>query len=260
MRHERLAALLELVLEREYVHVDDIVQTLKVSPATARRDLDHLANEQLVVRTRGGAIPNPNSSSLPLRYRTSPKRDGVSRIAKAAAAMVEEGDVIGLNGGRTTTEIGREVALLPAPASSEYDNQIVVVTNAVNIANELAIRKSIRLVLTGGVVRAMSYELIGPLATRILDDILIDVLFLGVNSINRLGAFASHDGEAGVNAALVERSRKTVVVAEKKKLTAQAFAKICSVQQVHTLITEEGADESVLSDLRSAGIEIVLVD
>lgn len=257
MRHERLDALLELVLEREYIHVSQIVDLLGVSPATARRDLDHLAKEQLVVRTRGGAAPNPNSSALPLRYRTVQDHDVISRLAKAAVAMVGEGDVVGLNGGRTTTEVAREIALLPAPR--DYDSQIVVVTNAVNIANELAIRKSIRLVLTGGVVRSMSYELTGPLATRLLDEIAIDTLFLGVNSINARGAFASHDGEAEVNAAFVERSGRTVVVAQKQKLTKQAFARICPIAGVDVVITEQGADTRVVGELRELGVEVILV-
>ena len=70
-RHDRHSAILDIVMDEGSVHIDDIIARLGVSAATARRDLDHLADQQLVTRTRGGAIANPTSTEPPLRYRTS---------------------------------------------------------------------------------------------------------------------------------------------------------------------------------------------
>src|SRR5215813_11629123 len=92
-RHARLNALLDLVLEREEVRVEDIVDALDVSPATARRDLDSLAQQQLITRTRGGARLHPSSSDLPLRYKTGRNAEQKSRIARAAAALIRPGEV-----------------------------------------------------------------------------------------------------------------------------------------------------------------------
>ena len=83
-RHDRHSAILDIVMDEGSVHIDDIITRLGVSAATARRDLDHLADQQLVSRTRGGAIANPTSTEPPLRYRTSKMADEKTRIASAA--------------------------------------------------------------------------------------------------------------------------------------------------------------------------------
>lgn len=258
-RHERLTALLELIVARENVHIDEIVAELGISAATARRDLEHLAQQQLITRTRGGASTSPTSSDLPLRYKTARQPAEKQRIARAAAAMVRHGDVVGLNGGTTTTEVARELAVRPDLQHEDAGSQVVVVTNAVNIANELAVRPHVRVVVTGGVVRAMSFELTGPLATRILDDIAVDILFLGANALSTAGVYTHHDGEAAINAALVDHAARVVLVADHTKLGATAFAKICDISALDTLITDGDAAPELLVELRSAGLEVLTV-
>ncbi|MFC4555580.1 DeoR/GlpR family DNA-binding transcription regulator [Georgenia faecalis] len=258
-RHERLTAVLELVVERENLHVDEIVRRLGVSAATARRDLDHLARQQLITRTRGGASPSPTSSDLPLRYRTARQAVEKQRIARAAAAMVAPGDVVGLNGGTTTTEVARELVMRPELQRDDPRGEVVVVTNAVNIANELAVRRHVRVVLTGGVMRPLTYELTGPLARGILDEISIGTLFLGVNALDpEAGAFAHHEGRAAVNAALVANARRVVAVADHTKLGITAFAKICETSALDALITDDGADPEVVDRLRASGVDVTL--
>ena len=180
-RHDRHSAILDIVMDEGSVHIDDIITRLGVSAATARRDLDHLADQQLISRTRGGAIANPTSTEPPLRYRTSKMADEKARIAKAAAAMVHPGDTIGLNGGTSTTEVAREIVLLPD--LTDPDVPVTLVTNAVNIANEMTVRQCVRVVVTGGIARPRSFELTGPLAELILPSISVDTLFLGVQGL-----------------------------------------------------------------------------
>lgn len=257
-RHERLTALLELIVERENVHLDEIIAELGISAATARRDLDHLAQQQLITRTRGGATTSPTSSDLPLRYKSARQAPEKQRIGQAAAALIAPGEVIGLNGGTTTTEVARELVLRTDLHHEDANSQVVVVTNAVNIANELAVRPFVRVVLTGGVVRTMSFELTGPLATRILDDITIDTLFLGVNAINANGAYTHDDGEAAVNAALVAHAGRVVVVADHTKLGVTSFAKICDLSAIDLLLTDAAAAPQVAA-LRAVGLEVMTV-
>lgn len=256
-RHERLNALLDLVLEREHVHVDEIVSELGISPATARRDLDALADQQLITRTRGGASTHPGSSDLPLRYKAARKADEKSRIARAAAALVTAGTAVGLNGGTTTTEVAREIALLPALQEPAPDAHVVLVTNAVNIANEMTVRPHVRVVVTGGAARAHSYELVGPLATLILEQVTIDILFLGVDALDAaIGASTHHEGEAAVNAALVAAAARVVVVADSSKLGQRAFARICSADKIERVITDDAASPEAVAALEAAGIVV----
>lgn len=259
-RHERLAGLLELIIERESVHIDDLVRELGVSAATVRRDLDELAEQQLIIRTRGGATTAPDSSDLPLRYKTARHPEEKTRIAREAASMVEPGQVVGLNGGTTTTEVAREIAVRPELRAPTPGDEVVVVTNAVNIANELTVRPHLRVVVTGGVARALSYELTGPLAAPILEQISLDVLFLGVDAIDvERGAAAHHEGEAAVNGVFVARANRVVVVADSAKLGKTAFATICGIDAVDTLITDTNADRRVVQEFRRSGVEVIRV-
>ena len=228
-RHERLSAILGIVVEEGSIHIDDIITRLNVSAATARRDLDLLANQQLVTRTRGGAYANRTSAELPLRYRASRMADEKTRIARAATALVRAGDTVGLNGGTTTTVVAREIALLPV--GIDPDRPVTVVTNAVNIASELTVRQNVRVVVTGGVARARSYELTGPLS-------------------------AFHEGEAAVNYALARAAQRVVVVADHTKLSKSTFALICRADEINMLITDIGATEEQLAPIRRAGITI----
>ena len=258
-RHERLSILLNLIIERDQVHVDEVTAELGISPATVRRDLDTLADQQLVVRTRGGAAAHPSTGDLPLRYKAARSGEQKARIAAAAAAMVSPGQVVGLNGGTTTTEVARELAV-SAPLHAHEGPPAVVVTNAVNIAAELAVRPHLRVVLTGGVVRPLSYELTGPLADLLLGQVSVDVLFLGVNAFGPQQGAAAHDeGEAAIAAALAARARQVVVVADASKLGRSAFARIIRTDQVHTLITDTAADPEVVAAVRAAGVEVQLV-
>ena len=256
-RHDRHSAILDIVMDEGSVHIDDIIARLGVSAATARRDLDHLADQQLVTRTRGGAIANPTSTEPPLRYRTSRMADEKTRIARAAAAMVQPGDSIGLNGGTTTTEVAREVVLLPD--LTDPDIPVTLVTNAVNIASEMTVRQCVRVVVTGGIARARSFELTGPLAELILPSISMGTLFLGVEGLDERGAYAQHDGEAAVNAALVSAAQRVVVVCDSSKLGTTAFALICPISKIDLVITDDGASADQVAALRQAGTEVQLV-
>lgn len=258
-RHARLNALLDLVLEREEVRVEEIVEALGVSPATVRRDLDSLAQQQLITRTHGGARLHPSSSDLPLRYKAGRFADEKSRIARAAVKLIQPGQVIGLNGGTTTTEVGREIALAPEVEGSVGEQRFVVVTNAVNIANELTVRPKIKVVVTGGVARPHSYELTGPLATLLLNEISIDTLFLGVNAFDSvLGATAHNEGEAAINSAFVKVAKRVIVVADSSKVGKGTFAKICSISEIDTLITDEHISPEQVQSIENAGIKVIV--
>ncbi len=259
-RQERLSALVEVVVDKGSVSVEQVVHMLGVSPATARRDLDALAEQQLVVRTRGGASSNPSTGELPLRYRGARNWREKEAIARYAASLIVPSEVIGVNGGTTTTAIAHAIGVRIASEEVFSSHPITLVTNAVNIANDLTIRPQARVVVTGGVARSQSYELVGPLSSLILPEIRIDTLFLGVNGVDfESGCYTHSEDEASVNAALVKAAKRTIVVADSTKLGATAFARICGFDEVHTLLTEASADPAAVSRLQARGVHVVLV-
>jgi DeoR family transcriptional regulator, aga operon transcriptional repressor len=255
-RYERLSAMLDILGQRNKVDVEDLAAELNVSAATIRRDLDHLAEQQLLTRTRGGAVTTNVAYDLPLRYKTARHASEKERIGRAAAGMVARGSVVGLNGGTTTTEIARALAIRPDLNVGD-EPALTVVTNALNIANELAVRPHVKIVVTGGVARPQSFELTGPLATKILDELTLDLVFLGVDALDPVhGAYAHHEGEASINRLMAERARQVIVVADSSKLGAHAFAQICPVPMIHHLITDTAASSEVVAAFETEGVTV----
>ncbi len=258
-RAERLSGILDLLAHEGRIAVEDAASTLGVSPATVRRDLDQLATQQLLTRTHGGAVSNGTAYDLPMRYRTERHASDKRRIAHLAAGLVTRGMIVGLNGGTTTTELARSLATRPDLADGDPPG-LTVVTNALNIANELTIRGHVKIVLTGGVARPHSYELIGPLADSTLAEISLDIAFLGVDALDaEEGAAAHNEGEASTNRMLASRARRVVVVTDSSKLGRRAFARICGPQEIDILVTGNDAPADLVTALRDAGIEVRLV-
>jgi DeoR family transcriptional regulator, aga operon transcriptional repressor len=248
---ERLSAILEALANDGSVGVADLATQLDVSAATVRRDLEFLEHQRMLTRTHGGAVAQGVLYELPLRYKSARHQEEKKRIAAEAATRVTDGVAIGLTGGTTTTEVARAV----------IDRQrLTVVTNALNIASELAIRPNLKLVVTGGYARPESYELVGPLAEQALAGLNLDVVFLGVDGISpTAGITTHHEVEAHTNLALIERARHVVVVTDSSKIGLVAFAQICPIDRVHEVITDAGADRGLLAELREAGVDVVTV-
>ncbi|WP_217544818.1 DeoR/GlpR family DNA-binding transcription regulator [Streptomyces sp. GbtcB6] len=257
-RDARWKALLELLVERGRLEVEEAAAELAVSAATIRRDLDQLAEQQMLVRTRGGAVVHGVSYELPLRYKTARQASEKQRIAKAVADLVAPGEAVGLTGGTTTTEVARALAVRGDLATGAP--ALTIVTNALNIANELAVRPQFKIVVTGGVARPQSYELIGPLADGVLSQITLDVAVLGVVGFDVTHGAAAHDeAEAAVNRLLCERAARVIVAADSSKLGGRAFARICAAELVDTLVTDTAAEPEEVRRFEEAGIRVVTV-
>ena len=247
---ERLGRILELLARDGTVTVSVLAGELGVSEATVRRDLQALGDQRLLERSHGGAVAHGTAHELPVRYRTG-RSDEKRRIAQAASELVTDGMAIGLTGGTTTTEVARMLGLRQG---------LTVVTNALNIAVELAVRPDLKLIVAGGVARATSYELVGSLADATLRSVYVDIAFVGVDGVDaERGLTTQNEVEAATNRVLMDRAKRTVVVADATKLGRVAFAEIAGIDRAHQLITNDGGDAEQLERLRAAGLAIMTV-
>jgi DeoR family transcriptional regulator, aga operon transcriptional repressor len=250
-RAERLGAILERLSDHGSVDVDDLMRELGVSPATVRRDLQSLHEQRLLERTHGGAVAIGGLYELPVRYRGSIQRDQKLRIARAALAHVGDGATVGLTGGTTTTEVGRMLV---------HRSDLTVVTNAINIAAELAVRPNVRLIVSGGVARAASYELVGPLADGVLEQLHVEVAFVGVDGITARAGLTTHrEVEAHTNRVLIQRAARVVVVADGTKVGVTTLARIAECAAVDVLVTTDDADPGELAAIRAHDVEVEVV-
>ncbi len=260
-RDERMNAVLDLLAERGRLSVEDLVDRLGISPATARRDLDTLAEQRLLTRTRGGALAQTVAYDLPLRYKNRHRIEEKQRIALAASRLVHPGAVVGLTGGTTTTAIANALSTRPDLAQESHTPNLTVVTNAVNIASQLATRPQIKVVVTGGVIHARSYELVGNYAEQVLASVTIDIAFAGVNGMDAVrGPTTKDEREAAVNTLLARRAGRAAIVADSSKFGRTAFATMGGPELFPLVITDSGLSREHHDALTDHGYQVVIAE
>jgi DeoR family transcriptional regulator, aga operon transcriptional repressor len=252
-QEERLGLILDRLARDGSVSVADLTAELKASPASIRRDLHVLEEQQLLKRTHGGAVSAEVMYELPMRYRTGRHHQEKLRIAQAAAELVTESvHSVGLGGGTTTTELARLLGAAARP--------LKVITNALNIAGELSVRPSIDLVVTGGSVRSASYELVGPIANQALSDINLDLVFIGVDGIEAGRGISTHDDvEAQTDRCFLRTADRVIALADGSKVGKRAFSRIAAIEEISMLVTDVGADPAELDRLRASGVDVTTV-
>src|SRR3954452_8468496 len=251
-QQDRLGVILERLSTHGSVDVADLSGQLAVSQASVRRDLQLLESQQLLTRTHGGAVSSGVLYELPMRYRGGQRHDAKRAIAKYAVGLLgKDVSSIGLNGGSTTTEVARALAGRAG---------LRVVTNALNIASELAVRANIELVVCGGSARTESYELVGPLADLVLANVNLDIAVIGVDGVSPSAGFTTHhEVEAHTNRALVAAAERVIVVADSSKLGKRGFARICEVATASDIVTDDAADARAVAELERLGPRVHVV-
>jgi DeoR family transcriptional regulator of aga operon len=252
-RADRISTILSRLADDGSVDAGRLASEFAVSPATIRRDLQMLSDQQLLNRTHGGAVASNVEYELPVRYRGGQHREQKRAIARCAAARLPHGPLtIGFTGGTTTHEVARLV-------TARFD--LTVVTNALNIAIEVALRPRLKLIMTGGVSRTQSYELVGPLADNVLAGLNIGVAVVGVDGISARGGLTTHDEvEAHTNATLISRAARVIVVADGSKIGQDCLARICDLSVAGELITDSSADPDAVAAVRRAGMPVTIAD
>jgi DeoR family transcriptional regulator of aga operon len=247
---ERLSAILDQVGQHGTVEVGALAESLGVSGATIRRDLQSLSRHQLLVRTHGGAMANQAGDEVPTRVKAALRQTEKKSIGRAAAAFVQDGSVIGMTGGTTALELSRALV---------ERRGITVVTNAINIAAELVGHSGIRLLLIGGIARS-SYELVGPAAEAMLANYHLDIAFIGVDGLTPEEGCTTYDEmEAQTDLAFLRRARRGVVIADSSKLGKVTFARISLLSGVTDVVTDRGASAGQIEALERAGVRVTAV-
>ena len=250
---ERRRRIRTLIEKNAQGTVTELAEQFHVSVVTIRGDLTALEHAGALVRTHGGALPRGDSDELPIDVKQTLNRAEKVRIAAAAIELIRGGETIILDSGTTTAEIAKQIRTLKIPS-------INVITNALNIAVLLANSPHVNVIMPGGVLRQKSWSLSGPQAEHALSSLQADVLFLGVDSLDpEVGLMTPYLLEAQLNAQMIRIARKVVAVTDSSKLAKRSLSVIAPVDQVDLLITDSGADEECVEEVRKRGVEVRLV-
>ena len=251
LSEERRRKIVELVQRDGRVMVKDLGRRFATSLITIRKDLEHLHQRGLIHRAHGGALPVEAAAlrDPTLHEKERLHRKEKTRIALAAARLIRPGQVIILDSGTTTTAVARAARDIP---------NLTVITNAVNIAAELA-GTGVDGIHTGGALRKNSFSLVGPLAEDSLRHISADLLFLAVDGFDvRYGLTTPNQLEARVNRAMIESAKTTIVVCDSSKFGKRSLSLIAPTSAVHHAITDRNISSKDLRGLRESGVRVVL--
>lgn len=250
---ERRRRICDLLREHGRVTVDDLSKRFDTSVVTIRLDLAALESSGALTRTRGGALARRDDDDLPIVIKQTLHHAEKTRIAKAAATLINDGETIVLDSGTTTAEIARQIRTLGLKS-------INVITNALNIAMLLSDVPAVRLIMLGGVLRQESNSLSGYMAESAITHLRADRLFLGVDGLDpEIGLMTPHLAEAQLNAKMIQISRQVIAVTDSSKLLRRNVSVIAQVDQLHMLITDTAARPDVVAELERRGVDVRLV-
>jgi len=252
----RYQAILHAVHTNGSAAVEFLSEQLGVTVVTIRRDLDAMERKGLLHRTHGGAVPIQPLFYEPFRRERSfmmqveRMADEKRRIGYAAAALIKPDETICVTPGTTAAAVIRALPL---------NYNLTVITSTANVVMELSKRKDIKVFVTGGTLHGEWFSLVGPHAIRGLENVSIHRFFMGADGLDaEWGATSFDQDEAELLRAMANNARNRIAVVDHTKLGTVGSWRICKTEELHTIVTDAGADEDSLSPFRTAGVEIVL--
>lgn len=245
---ERRARLLE-ALELGEIDVDDLARRFGVSASTVRRDLQHLSGTKAVRRTYGGAILAGGPPETTLDQRLAIDGPQKQAIARAALALVSDGETLILDAGSTVTAFGRLL----------LDRRLRIITNNLALLPCLARAPGIDLVVLGGSLRATSMGTVGPLAIEALQRMTADRTVTSADGVvaGRGLCEASLD-QVALKSAMMAQSQETIVLANAGKLGRAEQMAWAPLPRRWTLVTDPAASQDQRQRLAEVGARIVM--
>ncbi|WP_084252847.1 DeoR/GlpR family DNA-binding transcription regulator [Devriesea agamarum] len=252
---------LALLARERRLSVTRVADELGVSESTVRRDFVEMEDAQLARRTHGGIVAIDVAYSLAARSRgTDPEAEGRERIADYVSSLVRQGQIIGMNGGRTTSAIARRIGARTDLPMRDGLPGLTVVCAALNIATDMVLRPSIRTVVLGGVAEPYSFELTGPLASATMRDLWLDVMIIGAVGLDiDAGLTCRSDAEAGVTRTMIAHSRRTIAVVTADKIGTRVLAGICPLGELTDLVVAGEVDADLRRFLDEQGVALTIV-
>jgi len=248
-RHKEILDILQL---QGSVSVTDLSGRLNVSEVTIRKDLTVLEQQNKLYRTHGRAIPI--SPYIADRHISEKEKQAVKEkniIGKYAASMVSEGECVLIASGTTILNATREMMGL---------KNFTAITASVSASSMLSQNKDIDVVQLGGVVRASSVSVVGSFAEDMLKHFSCSKLFVGADGIDiEFGVTTANMMESNLNRLMMEKAQKTVLLVDSSKFGKRAFSKVCDVDNIDMIVTDDGIPQKYLEDLQELGIEVVVL-
>ncbi len=253
LKDERQQQILEVLHQHQQATVTELSNRFSVSEVTVRRDLQELEEAGNLRRVHGGAIAaEPAPPEPPVVQRMRQHKACKDEIGRAAAALVEDGEAIFLGSGSTAAYVARHL---------KKHSDVTVITNALTVANELALVDGVTVVVTGGVLRTSELSLVGHITESTVRELRVDKVIIGMRAISLDdGMTNDYLPEVMTDRAIIQMAEELIVVADHTKFDRAATAFVAPVARVRTLVTDAATDPVTLERLEALGIGIVVAD
>ncbi|WP_293914433.1 DeoR/GlpR family DNA-binding transcription regulator [Deinococcus sp.] len=222
-------------------------QSLGLSEDTIRRDLRELAQEGLLQRVHGGALPaSPAVANYTARQQLAPSAKRA--IGRAAAALIQSGQIILLDGGTTAVQVARQLA---------PDLKATIVTHSPSVAVELANHLTVEVILIGGRLFKHSVVTVGASAVEALSHIRADIYFIGVTGVHVTQGLSTGDlEEAYIKRALIRQAAETIVLASVEKLGVASAYIIAPISGATGMIVESSTPPEIMAPFQELNLSI----
>lgn len=246
---ERHQQILERVLSRKSVQVNELSDLFDVSVATIRRDLSQMEEKGLIQRVHGGAISIEDPEEPPILNRKNILPEAKRRIGIAAAELVNDNETIIIASGSTTEAM---VSFLTGK------NGITVITNAINIASLLTRYPHISVIVLGGALRHSEFSTHGHITDQALQDLHADKLFHGIFGLDpEFGLTGADMQEVQTDRRILSAARQLIVLADHTKFGVIGQIRLAPMEKVNTVITDDQTPEHFIFSLREKGIQVI---
>ena len=247
---QRRQAILAQVRERAAVSAEDLSRQFGVSVETIRRDLRSLQERGLLERVYGGATrPSGRSSEGSFAARSVRNIDRKRAIATLAASLVQPGETVVVDVGTTALEVARA---LPASFRGR------VLTNSVPAAMELSTRSDVELLLCGGQVRAGDGACAGAHAEAFFGEFYADRAFLGSGGVHPdAGLTDYYPAEVVLRRTIIDHTAATYVLADSSKLGEIAVHRVCTLDRLTAVLTDDAENSAAFAALAAAGLTLL---
>ena len=231
------------------VMVDDLAKRFDVSPQTIRKDLNDLCDRMALSRIHGGAIVSSGAENIAYAARRQVATDEKRSIGKAAAALIPNNCSLFLNIGTTTEEVANSLAT---------HEDLLVITNNLNVAMQLHPRPRIKVIVMGGTVRPTDGGIVGPTAVDLVKSYKADYAVIGISAIDDDGALLEYDSaEVLVTQAIIANARHTILVTDASKLTRNAPVRVANIGDIGTLVTDDLGNSPIRELCKAKGVQVI---
>lgn len=245
---ERRQKLSDIVNQRGFVPLPELVVHMGVSESTVRRDLDFLHDAGLVRRTHGGAMAVAEAAVLPaFDERTSRQSKEKRKIGQRMAGLIQDGETVLLDGGTTTYEVARHLV----------GRSLQVVTNSLPIASLLASSRETDLVLIGGYVYPKTGVALGSMAKQAMQDLHVHRLVMSVSGLTQRGLYNGNLLLVETERVMMQCANETNVVADHAKFGQQAIAFLDDWSGIHRVVVDDGVTAEQLG-MVGPNVEVVI--